>query len=317
MARRLPLSIAAAPMFLLVLLCSSSQLSAQARDRTAPTTPTNLTATATTETSVSLSWGPSTDNSGTFSYYISGVGPAVIVPQTQTSRTITGLTPGTTYTFRVAARDVAGNNSKSSNALTVTLPGVMPGAPTKPIVQVVGVGPTHVSLTWASTDNGPTIWYTVYINGQMVSTVNSRAGTFTCANVMVPTYCVPIDQSTTYTFTVRARDGEGNLSPVSDPLFVTTAAADPNDHTAPAPPANITADNIGGFLLVSWSPSADDVAPSALVRYDIYVNGQLRRVVVGETAAEVDFYPGEDHTVTVIAVDTADNASTPGTIPTP
>ena len=41
---------------------------------------------------------------------------------------------------------------------------------------------------------------------------------------MVPTYCMPIDQETTYTFTVRARDIDGNLSPMSDPLFVTTAA---------------------------------------------------------------------------------------------
>jgi hypothetical protein len=40
----------------------------------------------------------------------------------------------------------------------------------------------------------------------------------------------------------------------------------------------------------------------------------LRRVAVGETAVEVDFY-FEEQTVTVIAVDTADNASTPVTVP--
>jgi chitodextrinase len=299
---------------LVTIVCGSSLLSAQARDRTPPTTPTNLVVTAITTTSVSLSWGPSTDNSGKFSYYISGAGPAVIVPQTATSHTITDLIPGTTYTFRVAARDLAGNNSKSSNAVTVTLPGEIPGAPTKPVVQLLDVGPTHVSLTWSSTDNGPTIWYTIYINGQMVSTVNSRTGTFTCASVMVPTYCVPIDQSTTYTFTVRARDNENKLSPFSDPLFVTTAPADPNDHTPPTQPANITASQVGGFLLVSWSGSIDNLAPPSLIRYDIYVDGQLRRVVVGETAAEVDFY-FEDQNVTVIAVDTADNESSPGTIP--
>ena len=178
----------------------------------------------------------------------------------------------------------------------------------------MGVGPTHASLTWAATDNSPTLWYTIYIDGQMVSSVTSRAGTFTCANVMVPTYCVPINQSTTYSFTVRARDPEGNQSPMSDPLLVTTAPADPNDQTPPTQPANITAENIGGFLLVSWNASSDNLAPPALIRYDIYVNDQLRRVVVGETAAEVDFYFGEDHTVTVVAVDTADNASTPGSI---
>ncbi len=299
---------------LVAIVGGSSLVSAQARDRTPPTTPTSLVVTATTTTSVSLSWGPATDNSGKFNYYLSGAGPAVIVPQTVTSHTITSLLPGRTYTFRVAARDLAGNNSKSSNAVTVTLPGDIPGAPTKPVVQLLDVGPTHVSLTWSSTDNGPTIWYTISIDGQMVATLNSRAGSFTCANVMVPTYCVPINQSTTYTFTVRARDNEGNLSPMSDPLMVTTAPADPSDQTPPTQPANVTAQNIGGFLLVSWSPSTDNLAPPSLIRYDIYVDGQLRRVVVGETAAEVDFY-FEDRNVTVIAVDTADNESDPAMIP--
>jgi chitodextrinase len=300
---------------LLAVVCGSSLLSAQVRDRTPPTTPTNLVVTATTTSSVSLSWGPSSDNSGKFNYYIAGAGPQVIVPQTVTSHTITGLLPGRTYTFRVAARDLAGNNSKSSNAVTVTLPGDIPGAPTKPVVQVAGVGPTHVSLTWSSTDNGPTIGYTIYIDGQMVATTNSRAGSFTCANVMVPTYCVPINQSTTYTFTVRARDSEGNPSPMSDPVIVTTEPADPDDQTPPTQPADVIAQDVGGFLLVSWSPSTDDLAPPSLIRYDIYVDGELRRVVVGETAAEVfDFYFGEQ-TVTVIAVDTADNESEPATVP--
>ena len=301
---------------LVTILGSSSLLEAQVpRDRTPPTTPTNLRVTAITEQSVSLAWDPATDNSGKFSYYIAGVGPQIIVRQTMTSHTVTGVEPGRTYTFRVAARDAAGNNSKSSNAVTITMPGEIPGAPTKPVVQLVAVGPTHASLTWSSSDDGPSIWYTIYIDGQQVSTVNSRAGTFTCAVVMVPTYCTPINQSTTYSFTVRARDSDGKLSPMSDPLLVTSAAADPNDQTAPTQPANITAENIGGFLLVSWSPSTDNLAPQSLIRYDIYVNGQLRRVVVGGTAAEVDFYFGEDTTVTVVAVDTADNESGPGTIP--
>jgi chitodextrinase len=260
-----------------------------------------------------LSWGPSTDNSGKFNYYITGAdGPLIVVAQTQTSRTMTGLTPGRTYTFRVTARDLSGNNSKPSNAAPVTLPGAPPGAPTKPIVQLVEAGPTHVSLTWSSTDSGP-IFYTIYVNGQMVSTTHTRAGTFTCASVMVPTYCVPIDQSSTYTFTVRARDTEGNRSETSDPLHVTTAPA-PNDVTPPSPPTNVAVEDIGGMLLVSFSPSTDDVALQALIRYDIYVDGVLRRVAVGETAVEVDFYFDEQN-VTIIAVDTADNESVPVTVP--
>jgi chitodextrinase len=305
--------LTAAPILFVTLLCGSSLLSAQARDRTPPTAPANLMVTAATEHSVSLAWQPSTDNSGRFNYLVIGAGATATVSQTQTSHTIVGLQPGKTYTIRVYAKDLSGNTSKSSNPVTVTLPGQI-AAPTKPAVTVVDVGPTHVSLTWSSTDDGGTIWYSIYIDGEQVSSSNSRSATFSCAKVMVPTYCDPINQDTTYTFTVRARDSDGNLSPMSDPVFVTTDPADPNDLAPPTQPANVTAHNTGGFHVVSWEASSDDFAPQSLIRYDVYVNGQLQTVVVGTTTAEVEVYIGETSTITVIAVDTADNESTPGSI---
>jgi chitinase len=291
----------------------SSLVSAQVvRDRVPPTAPTNLVVTAVTAHSVSLAWGASSDNSGRFSYIICCVsGINVIVSQTVTSHTLEGLQSGKTYIFRVYAKDAAGNLSKSSNAVTVTVPGEI-AAPTKPLVQVLEVGPTHATLSWLSTDDGSTIWYTIYINGQPVSTLNSRSATFTCAAVLVPTYCVPLDQDTTYTFTVRARDVDGNLSPLSDPVLVTTEPTDPNDHTPPTQPANITTEADGAFTIVTWHPSTDDVAPQAFIRYDIYVNGELRAVVIGATTAAVEIDFGVN-TITIVAVDTADNESVPGT----
>ena len=202
--------------------------------------------TATTEHSVSLTWGPSTDNSGSFSYIICCATTTVTVSQTLTSHTFEGLTPGKTYVFRVYAKDAAGNLSKSSNPVTVTLPGEL-AAPTKPVVTLLDVGPTHASLSWSSTDDGTTIWYSIYIDGQPVTTLNSRTATFTCAAVLVPTGCVPLNQETTYTFTVRARDIDGNLSPVSDAVIVTTARADPSDHTPPTQPTNVTAASEGAL----------------------------------------------------------------------
>jgi chitodextrinase len=294
------------------MLCGSSGLSAQIfRDRIPPTAPTNLVVTSVTSQSVSLAWGASTDNSGRFSYVICCAGTAVTVTQTVTSHTLEGLQSGKTYVLRVYAKDAAGNLSKSSNAVTVTLPGDL-AAPTKPVLALLDVGPTHASLSWSSTDDGPIIWYTVYVDGQPVSTLNSGSGTLTCAAVLVATGCVPLNQETTYAFTVRARDVDGNLSPLSDPLAVTTDAADPDDQTPPAQPANITAE-VGGFITLRWDPSTDDVAPQSLIRYDVYVNGDLRAVVVGDTMAEVDSDYGVN-VITIIAVDTADNESAPGTI---
>src|SRR5688572_6137224 len=130
-------------------------------------------------------------------------------------------------------------------------------APSKPVVTLLDVGPTHVTLSWSSTDDGSLIWYTIFVDGQPVFTLNSTTATFTCAAVLVPTSCDPINQDTAYTFTVRARDVDGNVSPDSDPVFVTTDPADPNDQTAPTRPANITAENTGGFHLVRWDPAID------------------------------------------------------------
>ena len=139
------------------------------------------------------------------------------------------------------------------------------------------------------------------------------ATTFTCASVFVPTYCDPLNQETTYAFTVRARDVDGNLSPFSDPLIVTTDPADPNDHTPPTQLINLTAEIDGAFLNLSWDPSTDNLAPQSLIRYDVYVNGELRAVVVGSATAPVEIEFGVNE-IAVIAVDTADNESVPGTI---
>ena len=285
------------------LAFGSSELSAQrpVRDRIKPTAPTNLTVTATTSHSVSLSWGPSTDNSGQFVYLICCADTTVTVGQSATSHTLTGLDSGATYTLRVYAKDAAGNISSASNAVTVTLPGDL-AAPTKPAVSLLDVGPTHATLSWSSTDDGSMIWYSIYIDGQQVTTINSKTATFT-----------PLDQATTYTFTVRARDIDGNFSPFSDPVFVTTEPANPDDHTPPTPPANITAQSDGAFLNLQWDASTDDFSPQSFIRYDVYVNDELRAVVVGTAAAQVEVDYGAN-TIAIIAVDTADNESVPGTI---
>ena len=112
---------------------------------------------------------------------------------------------------------------------------------------------------------------------------------------------------------MRARDIDGNFSPFSDPVFVTTAPANPEDHTPPTQPANITSQSDGAFLNLHWDASTDDFSPQSFIRYDVYVNDELRAVVVGTAAAQVEVDYGVN-TVAIIAVDTADNESVPGTI---
>lgn len=84
-----------------------------------PTAPTNLTVTGRTATSVTLSWTASTDDVGVAGYQVLRGGTPAGTP-TGTTHTVTGLTPGTAYTFSVVARDTAGNTSPPSNPVTVT-----------------------------------------------------------------------------------------------------------------------------------------------------------------------------------------------------
>ncbi|RJX39979.1 chitinase [Paenibacillus pinisoli] len=86
-------------------------------DTTAPSAPANLTASSVTSSSVALTWAASTDNVGVTGYTVSYGSTDVSV--TGTSATISGLTPNTSYTFVVKAKDAAGNVSAASNAVTV------------------------------------------------------------------------------------------------------------------------------------------------------------------------------------------------------
>ncbi len=86
------------------------------------------------------------------------------VDQTQTTFTLF-VAPNSTYSFYVYAVDGSGNKSSKSNTVSATTPPDTT-APTGPVLSVVDVNPTEVSLEWtASTDDGPYLFYQVFVNG--------------------------------------------------------------------------------------------------------------------------------------------------------
>jgi chitinase len=273
-------------------------------DKTPPTAPTNLRVTSLSQTSVTLAWDPSTDNSGSFSYSVNKDGQGFTVPQTQTSFTIDWLSAGRTYTFYVVARDNSLNQSPPSNTVTVTTPpDTTP--PSAPALSGSVRGPSQVSLSWTrSTDDlSELVGYRIFADGvQVTAHVNWYAETQVVLRHLAP--------STTYTFTVQARDMGGNTA-TSNAVTLTTAAT--SDVTPPSAPTNVRI--TGGFgcpeFFVGWTQSTDDTDPQHLIEYEIYVNGVLSPLPVSAGVDE-DFVYATDsgaNTFTVKAVDQAGNTS--------
>jgi len=294
---------------MLVLALTASPVSA-AKDRKPPTTPTNLQVTGMTPYTVSLTWNPSTDNSGSVTYIICCANvSSETFPGPASSRVYrAGLEAGRSFTLRIVARDAAGNYSKYSNSVTFTLPADTT-PPTKPVVSVTDVGPTYVSLAWSSVEDGPNVWFNVYMDGAAVRAgVRDTSGTFG-----------PLEAQSTHTFTVQAHDFGGNNSPMSDPVVVTTEASDPNDTTPPTTPGNFTDNGMSfadGETWLFWQQSTDNVDPQFAIRYDVYVNGVLDGGMLGGSSTVVYGNPGVFNTYQVIAVDSAGNQSAPATLTT-
>ncbi|NWQ43403.1 fibronectin type III domain-containing protein [Bacillus sp. EB106-08-02-XG196] len=108
--------------FLLVFISLTSNFTvteAAKRDRTSPTAPTNLKAAAITASTVSLTWTSSTDNVGVKEYDVYR-NNTYIGNTTTNSYSAGNLSPSTSYSFFVKARDASGNISPASNTITVS-----------------------------------------------------------------------------------------------------------------------------------------------------------------------------------------------------
>jgi hypothetical protein len=88
-------------------------------DNEAPSIPQNLTASVVSTSQVNLSWSVSTDNVAVTGYRIYRDGTQIAITNTN-SYSNTGLSSNTTYRYRVAAYDAAGNTSGQSNEVSAT-----------------------------------------------------------------------------------------------------------------------------------------------------------------------------------------------------
>ena len=290
----------------LVAFAALATAATAALDRQPPTKPGNLRATATTLTSVSMAWNASTDNSGSFTYRVRlwGDPTVVVLPRTQTSYTWTGLRPGVQYYFWVEAVDGSGNTA-TSDLLVVTTPRdtTPPSVPGN--LRVDNVTASQVALSWdASTDNSGIVdLYQV--------TVTPFAGNVVVTGATSATV-TGLAPSTTYSFTVRARDAGWNFSAPSSPVTAATGVS--TDVTPPSAPTNLTvSDQSSCEIVVRWTQSTDDQDPQSAIRYRLFSSGRPDPNFAGVIGVGrwVTYAFAGENTWVLVAIDSAGNVSAP------
>ncbi|MEU8168692.1 fibronectin type III domain-containing protein [Micromonospora sp. NPDC049004] len=199
----------------------------------APGTPATPTAVAGI-TSATVSWtAPASNGSPITTYLITPIRDGVTQPTltfdaSTTSRTLTGLTAGSSYAFRVTAVNAYGTGA-ASPASAAVVPYTLPGAPT---ITSVTAGTTAATLSWTTPANGgsPITGYTVtpYLNG-VAQTPQTFTGTATTQTV------TGLTGGATYTFRVAAINaaGTGGQSAASAAVTVNPP---PTLTFAPPPP---------------------------------------------------------------------------------
>ena len=222
---------------------AASSASSSAAINAAPSAPRNVAGTPGNAT-VAVVWDAPTDIRGaaltgyTATAYTSGNNVAGTCTSTVIAEacTVTGLTNGTAYTFKVVATNGIGTSVESTASSAVT-PSTVPNAPTG-VTVAADDGTVAISFTAPSNNGGSTITgYTVTAsNGATISGTSS------------PLTIAGLTNGTAYTFTVKAENANGQSVASS-----TSSSATPVLSSAPtlANPGQPTGDPYVGSTLTS------------------------------------------------------------------
>src|SRR5271154_5900935 len=254
-SKRSPLALFAGLCLVLLGGCSGLTLGSNQQQITPPTTPTNLAAAAASATQISLAWSPSTDSVAVTGYDVERCQGANCTNFAQIATTVgttyddTGLTPSTSYSYRVRATDGAGNLSSYSAVATAVTTAPSPTAPSN--LTAVAASGTQINLSWtASTETGGTISKYLVERCQGAGCANfTQVGTSTTASYNN----TGLTASTSYSYRVRAMDALNNTSPYSNTASATTSGAN-----LPTAPTNLTASATGPAQInLSWTASTE------------------------------------------------------------
>jgi titin len=229
---------------------------------TGPVTPFTVPAATTRptgtpgNTQVSLSWSTPSSNGGavitdyviehssnagaTWTTFDDGI-------STDTTRTITGLTNGTAYLFRVSSKNAAGSSPTSPASLAIT-PRTVPGMPTA-LQGTPGIG--SITLAWtAPLDNGGNAIsdYVILISSNGGTTFTPHPHTKSATTGIVVSGLL---NGTEYFFKVAARNDAGDSLP-------TDAIGPISPRTAPSMPLKLTGAYGNSQVVLTWDPPSSD-----------------------------------------------------------
>jgi len=237
-------------------------------DTEEPSAPNGLKISSRTGYTITISWNPSTDNTGVAGYEIYRnevkVGTTSI-----TYYTDTGLTTGKTYSYTVKAFDASGNISKASIAIN--------GVPLKP--EIAKVDPVDMSLFGGAVDQQLRIYCTMSsersvkkatveystdnINWTTIGNMQGSEATLEDTQYFLFTYYWDIRPLKTGEYKVRytAYDDAG----ACESKIVTYEI----DKDAPSAPKNLKVVSVYGEVQLSWEvPIDSDVSGYIIYRSD-------------------------------------------------
>ena len=271
-----------------------------------PSAPTGVTVTAAPDGhSATITWSPpgSVGNPPLTGYTVTRSGSSTPVRLGRVlNYTWTGLTPGSTYTFTVRARNAVGAGSAVSR--TATLPN-RPSVPAAVTLVTRANGSATLGWSWPDSNGGSTILgFTLTRTGSSTPIRLGRVLSYTWTG---------LTPGSRYTFTVRARNAVGAGPAVSRTASMPTAP------TAPASVAVTPATN-GRSAAVTWTAPTSD-GGSAITGYTLTRNGGTPvTVATGMTYTWTGLTPGATYAFTVAArnaVGTGPQLSRTSTMPNP
>lgn len=242
-------------------------------DQVPPSAPTGVTFLSATDTSAKLEWAPATDNIGVTGYELYN-GATRVASSGGSRTTINNLSPSTTYTLTVKAKDNAGNLSPASQAITFAT-GARDTRPPSAPYELTAPEQTDrtVTLRWLTpTDNYGVVSYEVYKDGAKIAETTST-------NYVVG----ELPPASGALYYVTALDEAGNRSPASNKVTATTGT------TALVPPSRTIRAYYAQWATYSGFHVADiDGSKITHLNYAFADIGEDLKIKLGDPTADVE-----------------------------